>query len=192
MTNYYNKQSYQSSQSSQSSSLTYQSSLTKEDIKKKLEDYKEINDINKIPIGTHIRYFINNKKSNTPLFRLGGTLAVIDPSNRFIKLTNGAISWSVQLIQCSKLYQKMSDDEIKEELKEELKKEILSETFSQVGGSNDMFIKLENENKILKTKLKKYTNLEIDYNNLIKKNESLNNKLNKIENEIIKKKEIKT
>ena len=46
---------------------TLQDKLTKEEIKEKLEDYIEVEDINKVPLNTHIRYFSiknGNKKKN--------------------------------------------------------------------------------------------------------------------------------
>ena len=44
---------------------TYTDKLTDEDIKAKLEDYIEVDDISKVPLNTHVRYFtekINDKK----------------------------------------------------------------------------------------------------------------------------------
>ena len=49
---------------------THQELLGPQDIKNKLKDYTLIEDITKIPIGTHIRYFIHDSKTNTKLFRL--------------------------------------------------------------------------------------------------------------------------
>jgi|UniRef100_A0A6C0EE52 hypothetical protein len=167
---------------------TYQELLSNQDIKDKLKEYKKIDDINKISIGTHIRYFNIDKKTNTKLFRLGGTLNKIDPNNRFITLNNGNLSWSVQL-NSSILYRKMTEDEIKTEMKEELKKEIMTEeVVSQIGGSNSTINDLKNEIKILNKKLENYMNLEKEYKIILKKNESLSNKLLKIESEIKKKK----
>jgi hypothetical protein len=165
---------------------THQELLSTHDIKEKLKDYIKIDDINKVSIGTHIRYFVQDKKTNTKLFRLGGALLTIDSNGKYIMLSNGSLKWSVQLNN-SILYKKMSDDEIKKELKEELKKEILTEDNIQIGGSiiND----LKSEIKILNKKLENYNNLEKEYKILLKKNDSLNNKIYKIENEIKKKKE---
>jgi chromosome segregation ATPase len=154
---------------------TYQEMLSNNDIKEKLKDYKKVNDITKINIGSHIRYFIKDK-NNKELFRLGGTLQKIDPQYRYISLNNGSVTWSVQLNN-SILYQKMTEDEIKAELKNELKNEILTET-NQSGGYN-----INNYNNLKNA----YNNLEKEYKNLQKKNESLQNRLNKIENEIKKK-----
>ena len=99
-------------------SQTHQELLSNQDIKDKLKEYKKITDINSVPISTHIRYFTIDNKTQKRLFRLGGFLHKIDHDNRYITLNNNNISWSVQLAS-SILYQKMTENEIKEELKEE-------------------------------------------------------------------------
>ena len=184
---------------------THQELLSNQDIKEKLKDYKKIEDINSTAIGTHIRYFTIDSKTKSKLFRLGGFLNKIDPNRRYITLNNGNISWSVQL-PSSILYQKMTDDEIKREMKDELKKEILTEDNNQIGGNNNIIANFKNEIKILNKKIENsnneiingqqnysilfndYNSLKIEYNIIIKKNESLNNKISKIEEEIKKNK----
>jgi len=109
---------------------TIQEKLTEEEIDDKLIDYKEVDDISKVPIGTHIRYFtevVTDGKTETK-FRLGGMLTNKDCPDKFVVLSNGVQSWSVQVAK-STFYRKMSIDEIKEEyeleimeLKEEIKK----------------------------------------------------------------------
>ena len=42
---------------------TYQEMLSNEEIKEKLKDYKKVNDIKKVSIGSHLRYFTIDKKS---------------------------------------------------------------------------------------------------------------------------------
>jgi hypothetical protein len=171
---------------------THQELLSNEDIKNKLKDYRKIDNISNISIGTHIRYFTVDNKTKNKLFRLGGFLHKIDPSGRFITLNNGNVSWSVQL-SSSILYQKMSDDEIKKEIKEQIKNEYLTEV-NQKGGNDDTN-EFKNQIKILNKKIESLQNIEInynsllkEYNSLLKKNESLNNKINKIEEQIIKNK----
>ena len=162
--------------------LTYQQRLSKQDIKDKLKDYKKIINISNVPIGTHIRYFTNIDKEQ--VFRLGGQLNKIDSENRFITLSNGKINWSVQL-KSATLFQKMTDDEIKEEMKEEIKKEILN---TDIENNNSELIDLKNENKKLKKKLENLKDYEIKYNDLLNTNKLLNNQLQKIKEEIKKKK----
>ena len=76
---------------------TYQENLTKQEIKEQLKDYKECNDITMLSIGCHVRYFSMDPQTKKKLFRLGGTINKIDPEYRFIILTNGTVSWSVQI-----------------------------------------------------------------------------------------------
>ena len=73
---------------------TYTSKIQNpEEIKKKLEGYKRVKDINKIPLGTHIRYI--TLKENRERFTLGGFLIKIE-KNKYIVLTNNTVRWSVQ------------------------------------------------------------------------------------------------
>lgn len=154
---------------------TYQENLTKQQIKEQLKDYKEVTDITMISIGCHVRYFSIDQKSKKKLFRLGGTVNKVDPEYRFIILTNGTVSWSVQIANTT-FWKKLSESEYKEELKEELRKEIITEEIE----SNSQQ-KLEKENLELKKELK----------DLSRQNEKLIDQLKKIEIEIKKKKEKK-
>jgi len=99
---------------------TYQSTLSNDDIAKKLTDYERVNknDIFKIPLGTHIRYFSINPKTGEKLFRLGGNLTKFGENNEYVVCSNGNFSWSVQLSTCI-IYKKLSIDELKEKTKEE-------------------------------------------------------------------------
>ena len=105
------------------SNKTFQETLSNEQIKKYLNDYKKVDDIFKIGISTHLRYFTLDSKTNKQLFRLGGYLNKFGDNGEYIILSNGDLSWSVQ-IKNSIFYKKMTD----QELKEELKQEILTET----------------------------------------------------------------
>ena len=154
---------------------TYQENLTRQQIKEQLKDYKEVDDITMISVGCHVRYFSIDVKTKEKLFRLGGTVNKIDPEYRFIILTNGTVTWSVQIAN-TKFWKKLTESEYKEELKEELRKEIMTEEVES--NSNH---KLEKENLELKKELKE----------LSKMNEKLINQLKKIEIEIKKKKEKK-
>jgi hypothetical protein len=154
---------------------TYQENLTRQQIKEQLKDYKEVDDITMISIGCHVRYFSIDVKTKEKLFRLGGTVNKIDPEYRFIILTNGTVTWSVQIAN-TKFWKKLTESEYKEELKEELRKEIMTEDAES--NSNQ---KLEKENLELKKELK----------DLSKMNEKLIDQLKKIEIEIKKKKEKK-
>ena len=164
---------------------TYQDTLTNKEIKDKLKDYKKCSDIKTVSIGSHLRYFTTNANKEK-VFRLGGTLNKIDPEGRFVILGNGAISWSVQT-SGTQFWQKLSESELKEELKEELRDEIKKELSDD---SNSHIIEKENKNlkKELKILYKKFETLETEKNALTKKNENLSTQLDKIANEIKKKK----
>lgn len=161
-------------------SQTYQETLTNQDIKDKLKDYKKVVDIKTVSLGTHIRYFSVDSKTKEKTFRLGGSLTKIDPEGKYVVLSNGTVSWSVQIPHAI-FFQKLSETELKDELKKEIKKEMMTETHSP---NEDVEI-LKKEIKNLKLKLEQHKNTEKEYK---KKNESLNDKLSTIENEIKKSK----
>ena len=144
---------------------TYQESMTNKEIEEKLKDYKKVSNITQVPINTHLRYFTKDK-NGSKVFRLGGTLNKIGDNQQYVVLSNGTLSWSVQ-IDHSQFYQKMNENELKQEIKKELKKEILTE---MDGGNDD----LAEENDILRKENK----------DLIKKLEHMTDKIKYIENAI--------
>ena len=92
---------------------TFTESLTKEEINEKLEDYKLVDDISKVSLDTHLRYFV--KKDNEMLFRMGGNLKRNLDLPNFIVLKNAVgAEWTVQ-VKDTIFYKKMSIKEIKEE-----------------------------------------------------------------------------
>jgi mannose-1-phosphate guanylyltransferase len=103
------------------SGKSYQEKLSPSEIKKKLEEYSQVEDIRKVSIGTHMRYFTFNPKTGEKQFRLGGFLSKIDPEMKYVILQNGSFSWSVQL-SGTVFFKKMSFTELKEELKEKIYK----------------------------------------------------------------------
>ena len=152
---------------------TYQENLTNQQIKEQLKDYKLCKDITMLSIGCHVRYFSFDPQTKKKLFRLGGSVNKIDPEYRFIILTNGTVSWSVQIANTT-FWKKLTEQEYKEELKEEIRKEIMTEEVEIIPNQ-----KLEKENSELKKELKE----------MLKQNGILIEQLKKIENEIKKKKE---
>ena len=119
---------------------SYQETLSPDEIKKKLEEYKQIEDINNTSLNTHIRYFTINPDNNMKQFRLGGFLTKIEPE--YIILSNGKLSWSVQL-KNSILFEKMTFTDLKEELVNKISKKFEKE-----------INELTDENKKLKNTLK--------------------------------------
>ena len=96
---------------------TIQDKMTEEEIDEKLEDYIEIEDIFKVPLNSHIRYYtlIPGKDGEIKkAFRLGGQLKNKDNADKYIILSNGKVTWTVQM-DTSILYRKMTLEEIKED-----------------------------------------------------------------------------
>lgn len=92
---------------------TFTGNLTKDEIEEKLQDYKLVDDISKVPLGTHLRYFV--MKNGTKLFRMGGNLKRNLDLPKFIVLVNAlGTEWTVQ-VKDTTFYKKMSLKEIKEE-----------------------------------------------------------------------------
>ena len=96
---------------------TIQDKMTEDEIEEKLEDYIEIEDIFKVPLNSHIRYYtlIPGKDGEIKkAFRLGGQLKNKDNADKYIILSNGKVTWTVQM-ETSILYRKMTLEEIKED-----------------------------------------------------------------------------
>ena len=163
---------------------TYQQTLSNQDIKEKLKDYKKVENIKSVSIGTHCRYFTIDSKTKEKVFRLGGNLNKIDPEGRFIILTNGTLSWSVQIAN-SIFFQKMTETEAKEELRKEIKKEVMTEMHNE-SDSDD--VDLKKQVKMLAKRLDEYKDIEKKYLEVTKKNDLLVNQLKSIEKEIKKEK----
>ena len=132
------------------STNSYQNKLTPDEIKSKLEEYKKVDDITKVALNAHLRYFIIDEKTGDKQFRLGGFLTKIDMEKGYIVLSNGNLSWSVQL-KNTILFKKMTFQELKDEMREDIVKEVGKIYNSEIK-------KLQNENKKLKDTLKEIRN----------------------------------
>ena len=115
-----------------------QAKMSPDDIKEKLKDYITVKNIYKTPLKTHVRYFTIDKKTGKNVFRMGGFLNKVNDEKEYVILTNGKITWSVQ-VNNSQFWRKLSLEEIRQEYEEEIKI-------------------LKKNNKILKEKLKKIKN----------------------------------
>lgn len=74
--------------------VTYQDTLqNKKSMQEKLKNYERCDDIEDVPLNTHVRY-VTIDKQNKQVFRLGGLLNRIHP--KYVKLSNGTHQWSVQ------------------------------------------------------------------------------------------------
>lgn len=114
-----------------------QKNLSPDEIKEKLEEYKKVNDLSKVSLNAHLRYFSVDKNGDKN-FRLGGFLTKTDFDKGYVILSNGSLSWSVQINNCI-FFQKMTFKELKDEIEETVKKHYIDE-----------IKKLKKENKKLK------------------------------------------
>lgn len=92
---------------------TVQDRLTDNDIQELLAGYTLVDDIRKVPTGSHLRYF-SIGKNGKKTFRYGGLLKNKDEVDKYIILSNGKVSWSVQTSN-TEFYRKMSFQEMKED-----------------------------------------------------------------------------
>lgn len=103
---------------------TFQEKLSTEEIKEKLRDYKKVEDITKVPVKTHLRYFSlvqdPNEGKTKKLFRMGGVLENKDNCDKYVVLSNGKQSWSVNC-QKSVFFRKLTTTEIHDKYNEEIK-----------------------------------------------------------------------
>ena len=127
---------------------SYQESLSPADIKKKLEEYQQIDNIDDVNIGNHLRYFSFNPSTGKKQFRLGGFLSKIDKD--YVVLNNGEFSWSVQKDK-SIFFKKISFGELKDELIEKISKKY-EKIINDLTNEN---IKLKKTLKIIKKEIKK-------------------------------------
>jgi hypothetical protein len=142
---------------------TYQSKLTEADIEEKLKMYKKIesvDEIAKLPLNTHIRYFSvtkDDKGKKIKKFRLGGFLNNKDNFDKYIILTNKNVSWSVDT-KTSILYRKLKDEEIDQNINKEKQQ---TEVFKDENGKlKDKYDRLE---KAYHELVDKYTRLKDKY-----------------------------
>jgi hypothetical protein len=103
---------------------SYQNNLSPNEIKKKLEEYQQVDSIYDVDLNTHLRYFTLDKNGKKQ-FRLGGFLTKINKENKYVILSNGKLSWSVQ-IEDSIFFKKVSFSELKEEIIEKATKKYIS------------------------------------------------------------------
>lgn len=127
---------------------SYQDSLSPADIKKKLEEYKQVDDIDDVNIGTHLRYFTFNPSTGQKQFRLGGFLSKLDKD--YVVMNNGELSWSVQKDK-TVFFKKLSFNDLKEEMIEKISKKY-EKKITELTEEN---IKLKNTLKSIKKEIKK-------------------------------------
>ncbi len=130
--------------------------LTKEQIQEKLEDYRRVDDIYKVPLGTHLRYFIKDKDGGESKFRMGGQLYNNKGLPKYVILKGVNAQWSVQIADTI-FWAKLPQSEIKKEYEEiidelQQKNNLLKEKNKKLKEEN--FV-LNNEIEVYKEELKK-------------------------------------
>ena len=86
--------------------ITYTDTLqNKQSMQEKLKNYERVDDIDDVPLNTHVRY-VTLDKDKKQVFRLGGLLKKIH--SKYVQLTNGTHILSVQKYHYS---DDQSDDE---------------------------------------------------------------------------------
>ncbi len=137
--------------------ITITDQLTKEEINEKLEDYVKVDDIYKIPLGTHLRYFSKDKKTGETKFRLGGQLYNNKGLPKYVILKSINTQFSVQ-IEGTIFWRKLSINEIKEEYENYIKE--MDEKIKRMTEKNKLLKEennaLNNEIEIYKEELKKF------------------------------------
>ena len=143
---------------------TFQSQMTEAEIEDKLKLYKKIDNIEelaKLPLTTHLRYYSvtkDDKGKKIKKFRLGGFLNNKDEYDKYIILTNNkGLSWSVDT-KTSILYRKLKDEEVEKNINvEKQQTEIFKDENSKL---KDNYLKLE---KAYHELIDKYTRLKEKY-----------------------------
>lgn len=102
--------------------VTYTDTLSPEKIEEMLQGYEKVDDLENVPIDSHIRYFVR-QPDGTQLFRSGGFLCNKSGLPKYITLTNRKSSWSVQLENAT-IFRKLSHQEEIESLHRHYKNKI--------------------------------------------------------------------
>lgn len=151
---------------------TFQQSLTKEKINEYLIGYKPVANIADVPLNTMLRYFsvyVDNKTGEQKKnFRIGGKLIKKDYPSKYVVLSNGKRSWSVQSNSSIFYYKQPTDEVIKEHQEEttQLKQKYSQrlELSEQQHNDNVQYINKSNEKDLIyldnihKHELQKYKN----------------------------------
>ena len=96
---------------------TMQDKMSDQEKAEKLRNYMKAESIMDVDIGTHVRYFTNI--DGDMKYRSGGNLVKKDTQGRFVVLSNGRASWSVQT-GSSIFYRELSIDDVREGHKREI------------------------------------------------------------------------
>ena len=99
---------------------TLQDKLTDNEIKEKLKNYAQVDNIIEVPLSTHLRYF-TKQNGGEMKFRLGGNLINKNNADKYVVLSNGKFTWSVDTNK-SVFYKEISLDDVRKEYDEKIMK----------------------------------------------------------------------
>lgn len=135
---------------------------TKEAIMGKLDGYIEVSgeEIDDIPMGSHIRYIIFDKLKKKELFRTGGIVAKVHPKyislrgleNKSFSMQRYVYDESGNVIYTTRVFKKLTDKE-KAEIQADDAVEQLESLSSQLEQKEQIIKTLQAENAMLKKKL---------------------------------------
>ncbi len=101
--------------------------------------------------GVHVRYYMIVKKkvgrttNEQKIFRMGGQIIKIDYEQKYLVLTNGKISWSVQINDTTIFYRKMTIQEIKDFYENEISN--MEMELNKLRAANDKLKNMYKESK---------------------------------------------
>ena len=128
---------------------TYTDKLSREDVVDKLNGYKKVDDIIKVPLGTHLRYF-KKLETGKDKFCMGGFLHKNTGIPNYVILKNDKSSWTVQL-NTATFFRKMSNTEIMDEYEDKL-----DELQKKYDSQKSLNKELKKENKTLQKEIDYY------------------------------------
>jgi len=124
--------------------------LTKDEINEKLEDYIKVDDIYKVPLGTHLRYFGKDKKTGEMKYRPGGQLYNNKGLPKYVILKSVNAQFSVQ-VKDTIFWRKLSMVEMKKEYED-----YITEMDEKYGKLKEKYSKLKDENEVLNNEIEIY------------------------------------
>jgi hypothetical protein len=122
---------------------TFTDLLSKKDIQNKLIDYEKVDKVDENIIGYHCRYF--ELKDGEYKFRVGGFIT-IGGFPDYVMMTNGQVTWSVQVKNCI-FFKRLTIKSIRDEYDK-----VIIDKDNQINELTSYIRKLQKEINILKKK----------------------------------------
>lgn len=128
---------------------TWQDRLTQDQIDQYMVNYVKFNSFEDVSLSTHLRYYI--KEDGERKFRLGGNLINKNNADKYVVLSNGKFTWSVDT-QKSEFFKLESIDDVKREYENKISK--MERKMEKK--MNDLKGEMESSEKEYHSKIKKY------------------------------------